>query len=211
MPGNPRSRARAGCWLAVVAMALLGAGCDDDRQPIFSTATDVQADAARKAVQAEIAELAKVKAPNDPDAVVAYHKAKDRLIARGAVIETQLIEALAGSPDWGVRLGVVEVLKALGTRQSVEPLINVLDDPQPLVALNADYLLQGITKHSEIPAAGQPTGANALPPVPRRDPQDLALDADEKLWAAWHGEHRAALKKAWSIWWTANKATIKID
>jgi hypothetical protein len=211
MSWKPRSRLRAGSWLAASAAILLITGCDDDRQPVFSTAPDAQADAARKAVQAEIAELARIKTPGDPDAVVAYHKANDKLISRGSAIETQLIEALIGSPDWGVRLGVVEVLKALATRQAVEPLISVLDDAQPLVALNADYLLQGLTKHSEIPAAGRPAGANSLPPVPKRDPQELALDADEKLWAAWHAEHHAALKKAWTLWWSANKATVKIE
>lgn len=206
-------RAIAASWLTVLvlASALAITGCDDERKPIFSTDPDAQADAVRKAVQAEIAVLTTSKAPTDPDAVVAYHKAKDKLISRGAVIETQLIEALVGSPDWGVRLGVVDVLKALATRQSVEPLIGTLEDPQPLVALNADYLLQGLTKHHEIPAADQPTGANALPPVPKRDAQDLALEADEKLWATWHGEHHATLKKAWAAWWLANKATIKIE
>ena len=118
---------------------------------------------------------------------------------------------MLGNRDWGVRQGVVDVLKATGTRNAIEPLIATLVDPEPLVALNAEHLLQGMTKHREIPEAGKPAGANGLPPVPTRDPKELALDADEKLWAVWQREHGEKLKQSWTAWWAANKDKVKVE
>lgn len=195
--------------LALLIAAALMSGCGEERDVVFSTDTPPPADD-RPAILADIASLGHGKQISDPDHAAPYHRAVDALIARGARIEPMLIEALGGNNDWGVRLGVVEVLKAVGTRRSVEPLMGALEDPQPLVALNADFLLREMLKHSVIPAAGE-APRDGLPPVPQRKPGDLALDADEKLWAAWHREHHAALHRAWRTWWDANRATVKID
>ena len=81
----------------------------------------------------------------------------------------------------------------------------------PLVALHAQKLLELMCNHDDIPRPGKTSGGNTLPPVPRRDPQDLALDADEKLWAKWHGENGKALRQAWSVWWEKNKNSVKVE
>lgn len=203
-----RLHPRSSSWLLLI-VALLVSGCGEEREVVFSTDAPPPADD-RPAVLADIAALAHSKQIANPDHAAPYHKAVDALIARGARIEPTLIEALGGNDDWGVRLGVVEVLKAVGTRRSVEPLMGALEDPQPLVALNADRLLREMLSHNVIPAAGEPP-RDGLPPVPKRPADDLALDAEEKLWAAWHQEHHAALHQAWRTWWAANKATVKID
>jgi hypothetical protein len=201
--------------LGGIGLAL--AGCEDERDRFFSTTQDnQQKEDELKAIRKDIALLAGCKDPNDAEASAAYEAAKERLNLRGSAIENQLIEALRGNDDWGVRLGAIEVMKAVATKRCVETLIAVLDDPQPLVALNAEYLLQGLCKddkkkeHREIPLVGQPTGANGLPPVVV-DPHDLALDKEEKAWAAWHVQHKEALKKAWSEWWAKNKDKIKVE
>mgnify|MGYP000157667084 CR=1 FL=1 len=194
---------------AVAAALLLGACSNDERDVVFSTDTPPAADD-RPLILADIATLAHAKQLADPVHAAPYHKAVDALISRGARIEPMLIEALGGNEDWGVRLGVVEVLKAVGTRRSVEPLMGALEDPQPLVALNADHLLREMLHHEVIPAAGQ-APRDGLPPVPQRPADNLALDADEKLWAAWHQEHRVTLHRVWRAWWDANRTTVKID
>ncbi len=194
-------------WLLFVVLVI--GGCGDDREVVFSTDAPPPTDD-RPAVLADIAALAHGKAIANPEHAAPYHQAVDALIARGARIEPTLIEALGGNDDWGVRLGVVEVLKAVGTRRCIEPLMGALEDPQPLVALNADRLLREMLSHNVIPEANQPP-RDGVPPVPVRRPDDLALDAEEKLWATWHGEHRVALHRAWRAWWEANKATAKID
>jgi hypothetical protein len=196
-------------WWLVLVLALLLAGCDDEREVVFSTDTPPPADD-RPAVLADIAALGNAKDLKDAGKTAAYHQAVDALIARGSRVEPTLIEALGGNDDWGVRLGVVEVLKGVGTRRSIEPLMGALEDPQPLVALNADYLLRALTKHTVIPAAGEPP-RDGLPPVPQRPAGELELDADEKLWAAWHREHHTTLHRVWRAWWDANKAMVVVD
>ncbi len=186
-------------------------GCDDGRDPIFDTNLPAHSNVSRQEIEVEIAELANYRKLSDAESTKRYHDAKDKLINRGTAIENQLIEALLGNRDWGVRYGVIDVLKATATRNSVEPLISTLVDSEPLVALNAEHLLQGLTKHREIPEAGKPVGANGLPPVPLRDPKELALDADEKLWAAWHHDNSEKLKQSWSAWWAANKSQVKVE
>lgn len=204
-----RPRRHLPVGVAVLFAALLVGGCSGERDVVFSTDTPPAADD-RPAILADIASLSHAKKIADPDHAAPYHRAVDELIARGARIEPMLIEALGGNDDWGVRLGVVEVLKAVGTRRSVEPLMGALEDPQPLVALNADHLLREMLKHNVIPAAGE-APRDGLPPVPQRAADDLALDADEKLWAAWHREHHATLHRQWRAWWEANRTTVKID
>jgi HEAT repeat protein len=191
-------------------LVVLVGGCGgDQREVVFSTDAPPPADD-RPAMLRDIAVLGNAKDLRDAAKAKAYHEAVDALIARGARAEPPLIEALGGNDDWGVRLGAVEVLKAVGSRRSVEPLLGALEDPEPLVALNADHLLRALLGHSVIPAAGQPPQGD-LPPVPARAPDDLALDAEEKLWAAWHREHKVALHRAWRTWWEANRATVVID
>jgi hypothetical protein len=195
--------------LVVSVLAFLLTGCGEEREVVFSTDAPPAADD-RPVILADIAALTNSKDLLDAGKAATYHNAVDALLARGARIEPMLIEALGGNDDWGVRLGVIDVLKGVGTKRSIEPLMGALEDPQPLVALNADYLLRGMTKHTVIPAAGE-APRDGLPPVPQRPATDLALDADEKLWAAWHREHRVALHQNWRTWWQANKATIVVD
>lgn len=195
--------------MGMLAVALLFCGCNEQRDVVFSIDAPAAKDD-RPAILADIATLAHAKQIADPDHAAPYHQAVDSLITRGARIEPMLIEALGGNDDWGVRLGVVEVLKAVGTRTSVEPLMGALEDPQPLVALNAERLLREMLKHEVIPAAGA-APRDGLPPVPARPASDLALDADEKLWATWHREHHVTLHRNWRTWWEANRATVKID
>lgn len=204
------SSSRRSCAaLLIVLCAWFGLGCSENREVVFSTDAPPAADD-RPALLADIAALANCKNLADPDKALAYYKAVEALIARGSRIEPTLSEALGGNDDWGVRLGAVEVLKAVGTRRSIEPLMGALEDPQPLVALNADYLLRALTKHVIIPAAGEPA-RDGLPPVPPRAADDLGLDADEKLWAAWYAQHRVTLHQNWRTWWEANKATVVVD
>ena len=63
-----------------------------------------------------------------------FEEAKSALILMGSNIQGVLFEELASSDDWGVRYGIVHVLSAIGTQRMVEPLIAVLDDPEPQVA-----------------------------------------------------------------------------
>jgi hypothetical protein len=195
--------------MGLLCAALLIGGCNEERDVVFSTDAPPPADD-RPALLADIAALAHAKQLSDPDHAAPYHQAVDALIARGARIEPTLIETLGGNTDWGVRLGVVDVLKAVGTRRSIEPLMGALEDPEPLVALNADRLLREMLGHNVIPAAGE-APRDGLAPVPARPENDLALDADEKLWAAWHRQNRVALHQAWRTWWEANRTTVKID
>lgn len=196
------------CLCAGLACVFL-VGCGEEREVVFATDAVPVADD-RQAILADIAALSNGKDLLDAERAQRYHTAVDALIARGSRIESTLIEALGGNDDWAVRLGVVEVLKGVATRRSIEPLMGALEDPQPLVALNADHLLRALTKHSVIPAAGQPV-ANDLPPVPVRNADDLSLDADERLWAAWHQQHRVALHQAWRGWWQKNQALVVIE
>jgi hypothetical protein len=198
---HPAARPALRLMAAGVVLACL-AGCGADRTPLFSTQADPQADAQLHEVQALILQLAGSKNPDDDAAYASYNDAKDKLISRGAAIENQLIENLEGNADWGVRLGCVEVLEAVGTRRCIEPLIGAVDDANPLVALTADRLLEVLCKTRMIPPAGQPAGANGLPPIASRDPNDLALDADQRLWTAWFRVHHVQLHQAWLAWWS---------
>ena len=197
-------------WLCAPIFMLALSGCGEDRELIFSTEPVTSTVDDRVAMLADIASLANAKDLKNPDHDHAYNKALDALILRSSRIEPSLIEALAGSDDWGVRYGVVNVLKATGTRRCIEPLMGALEDAQPLVALSANNLLCALTKHVVIPTAGEPP-RDGLIAVPLRPENDLALDAEEKLWSAWHVQYRVALHSAWRTWWEANKATAVID
>lgn len=187
-------------------------GCSNSSSRLYDSPTksSFKADE-RKAISAEIAKLAEGKDINDIEGTATYSEAINQLTSRGSKIEPQLIEALVGDNDWAVRMGVLEVLASVGTRACIEPVIGATKDPAALVALHANKLLEAMTSHRIIPAAGQPDSAAAVPPVPPRDPQVLDLDAEERIWAAWHREHGQKLHEAWQAWWKANrgKAVIK--
>lgn len=207
--------------LLLAPLALLPTGCQEERDPLFASPTSKQDDQNVKALEKDLADLAQVRIYEDlkntkgkeeaaDQAIATYHEAMQRLTRRGAAIETQLIETLAGSQDWGVRLGVVEVMQSVATKRCISPLIQVLDDAQPLVAMNANLTLQEMTKHQVIPEAGKPP-VDGLPPTPVADHGELEPDAYLKRWAAWHTEHKAKLKTAWTAWWEKNKTTTKVD
>jgi HEAT repeat protein len=159
----------------------------------------------------DIALLAKGKDHRDIEASATYSEARDRIWQRGSKVEPTVIAALGKDPDWSVRLGLVEVLQHIGSKASVDALIGVLDDPQPLVALQADMTLRAMFRRSEIPPRGASTGANGLPPIPERDESDLELDAETRLWAEWHKANGARLKAAWAAWWQANRSTASVE
>jgi hypothetical protein len=200
---------------SIMLLSVIGAGfalvaCGDKREAVFDASGVHGRDAERDKIIKEIAQLKAGKDLSNPDNVVAYHKAVDGLIARGSSIETMLTEALASDTDWGVRLGAIDVLKAIGTKQCIEPLLGALEDPVSLVALNANFLLSELTKHKIIPAPGT-EARDGLAPLPERPAHDLELDAEEKIWAAWHAQYKVALHKNWRAWWEANKNTVAIQ
>lgn len=199
--------------LCLICLAcLFVAGCDERTQELFNTETSKGFnDDERKAVRAEIDLLANGKDHSDIEASAIYSETVQKLTGRGSKIEPELIEALAGHQDWSVRMGVIEVLESVGTRACIEGVIAATKDPAPLVALRANKLIEAMTDHRVIPAAGQPAAANGLPPVPQRDPADLALDAEERIWATWHQQNGRLLHATWVEWWKANRGTVKIN
>lgn len=193
---------------------LLITGCESDRpmtkvsdRPVEET---TPAEDERAKVERDIAALAVGKDQTKAGDSKTYDDAVSALIRRGSVIETTLIDHLRRSDDWGVRLGLIEVLMATGTRACVDHLIFCLDDDAPLVALRANATLQELTNHNEIPPAGGSMGMNGLPPVPLRAASDLALDAELRQWTTWHQQHGKELRAAWSTWWSAHKDQITI-
>ncbi len=205
----------------LVPLALLPTGCGEERDPLFTATGTKQKDPDAQALERDIQDLAKVRIyeelknvkgkEDDADkAIAAYHEAMRRLTLRGAAIENRLIELLLGSDDWGVRLGAVETMQAVGTKRSVSPLIQVLTDAQPLVAMNANLTLEEMTKHKVIPETGKPA-VDGLPPAPAADAGELDPDVYLKRWAVWHAENKTKLQQAWSAWWEKNKTTTKID
>ena len=192
--------------LAVLACAGCGSGDGEEGFRANPTKTEDPDD---REVRLAIAALAKGGQPSDPESSVTYDKAVNELILRGVKIETRLIDALRSDPDPWVRFGCVEVLTAIATKASVEHLIAVLDDSEPLVAHRANKALEVLTGERMISVAGKPAD-KPLPAVPARPEGDKALDADQRMWAAWHAEHKAELKAAWERWWTANRADFKL-
>jgi HEAT repeat protein len=196
----------------VLVLGLLTNGCESERSQAkveVDAAATTAADDQRSAIERDLDALAHGRDPNDAKESKLRDDAVRALIKRGSGIETALIDRLRRSDDWAVRLGIIEVLMATGTKASVDHLIVCLDDDEPLVALRANTTLQEMTQHAEIPAAGT-AGANGLPPVPVRPANDLAMDAELRQWSLWHREHRAALRQAWATWWSANRDEFKI-
>lgn len=204
---------RLPCLILAAALAL--AGCDSERRGEERDLIDPEAGGTsavqeRDAVRRDIAALARGKDPAQGADMAAYDAAVARLIARGSRVESEVVDQLRRSEDWAVRLGLVEVLQGIGTRLCVPHLIAVLDDPQPLVALRATTTLRELCQHREIPEAGAAAGANGLPPVPERDPGDLAMDAELRLWSAWFREYGHRHRLAWERWWEANRDTVVV-
>ena len=202
----------AGLVVIGMAAAMALGGCSSKSSRLYDSPTKATFKAdERKAISAEIAKLAKGKDANDIEGTATYSEAVTQLTSRGSKIEPQLIEALVGDNDWAVRMGVLEVLASVGTRACIEPVIGATKDSAALVALHANKLLEAMTDHRIIPVTGEPGSAAPVPPVPARDPSVLDLDAEERIWAAWHRDHGQQLHDAWRDWWTANrgKAVIK--
>lgn len=196
--------------LAAVALAALGlSGCGED-DDIFRANPTPYEDQAGKELSAEIANLASGGKMADPASSVAYDTAVQSLIMRGVKAETRVIDALRRDPDPHVRIGCIEVLRAIATKASIEHLIAVLDDSDPMVAWNADITLRVLCRTRMIPEAGQPPKAG-LPPVPLRAADDLAISADERIWSTWYATNKAELKAAWERWWADSKATFKLE
>jgi hypothetical protein len=197
--------------LAAAGLAMVG--CDDRPEPpkIFDASTPVHQDTTEADIAAEIQQLARGKELKDDEGVAAHDEAVQKLTARGSSIEPRIDDALRANQDWNVRLGCIEVLQSIGGKPSVPHLISALLDPQPLVAFHANQTLEAVTKHQEIPAAGKPTGANGLPPVPERKPTDLAMDAELNLWTQWYQEHRQQLHDAWEAWWKDNGKATRVE
>jgi hypothetical protein len=196
--------------LALAAIATFGlSGCGDDDE-IFRANPAPYEDKAGKEITSEIAGLANGGRQGDPSASVAYDNAIQSLIMRGVKAETRVIDALRADPDPHVRIGCIEVLRAIATKASIEHLIAVLDDSDPMVAWNAEITLRVMGRTRMIPEAGQPA-KDGLPPVPVRKADDLAIEADERIWNTWYAAHKAELKAAWERWWADNKATFKVE
>ena len=196
----------------MTCMTVILIGCGEDSRPLFNPdPSPTFKDDERKVVQAEIALLANGKDPSDIEASATYSETVQKLTARGSKIEPMLIEALAGDQDWAVRMGTVEVLQSVGTKSCIDVLIVATKDPAPLVALNADKLLSAMTDHRVIPKAGAAVSPEGLPSVPLREADNLALDADEKIWAIWHQQNSKLLYSTWLEWWKANRGTVKIQ
>lgn len=194
--------------LCAASCLLLAAGCGQDDE-IFRANPRQQQDPDDIAVRADIAALANGAKPDDPEASVRYDKAVNALILRGVKVETRLIDALRSSPDPWVRVGCVEVMTAIASKASIEHLIAVLEDEQPLVAQRANIALQTLTGQRMVPEAGKPA-KDGIEPVPERKADDLALDAEERIWGAWYERNKEPLQAAWQRWWTANKAAFSL-
>lgn len=193
-------------------LVLLLSACSNPSTRVFEDGGEQLefSDTQRKAADGEIDLLASGKDPDDIEGQARYSEAVTKLTGRGSKVEPQLIERLAVENDWAIRMGMIEVLGSVGTRRSIPALIRCTNDPVPLVALHADKLLEGMTGMRMIPPSGSSTSADGLPPVPQRGPDNLELDAEEKIWARWHAEHGIALQRAWEAWWKTNRGTAEI-
>ena len=194
--------------MALVAACALGCGgC----QRSDDTFWDPDA-AERKAERAEVAkEIAQLKAGarlDDVSAEVTFFQTIDKLISRGPIIEDQLIEALGGSENWGVRYGVIFVIDGIGSKAVVGPLIERLRDPEPFVAFKALSTLRVLCGHQIIPEEGVVDG---IPAIPEVELTGTDPDEREKPWRDWYAQNGEALYKAWKTWWTENRQGFELD
>lgn len=198
--------------LLVGLMILCGAiACTNKSSRVYDDGGRLAfSDAEREEVTKDVDRLARGKDLADIEGMAIYSETVSTLTNRGSRIEPQLIEILVAHGDWAVRKGVIEVLGSIGTRRSVEPLITATNDAVPLVALYAHKVLQAMTGFRPIPAAGEPTAVSGLPPVPQRAPDNLEMDAEERLWAMWHRDYGKLLQATWQTWWKENRGTADL-
>lgn len=194
--------------LLPIAAVLILAGCEDTRsEPVLTTPEGPSpVEQNQSEIDRLVAQLAEGKDTADAKASKRYDDAIAALIGRGSAIEPNLIDHLRRSNDWSIRIGLIEVLQAVGSKACIEHLIVMLDDAEPLVAHRANATLEELCQHQEIPRKAT-TGP--LPPVPK--PTELALDAEQKVWATWHAQYKDALKNAWLSWWDAHRDQAVIN
>jgi len=191
-----------------LAACLVG-GCtapEGEREALFDPDAAERLELRKDAEKASKRLASYKKADDDPAAEAQFYEAKDELTKMGAAIEPQLIEALNGDEDWAVRFGVINVLDSVGTKESIDSLIDALDDVHPQVAQKAMYTLRGLCDHQEVPEQGI---RNGLPAIPRGEADDL--DADYRAFIEWHRENGNLLHERWSTWWRENHGEIQLD
>ena len=189
--------------LCLFALFILG-GCQGMRGKHVDHLTNIDDDE----VKEQIALLSNGQHTQDPDAEARYTLACEKLIKMGAGVEPHIIFELKNSKDWAVRLGCIEVADAVGTIRCVEPFIELLNDPHPLVAQKAMYSLRVFCGHRIVPDADSP-GA-PVPPIPRRGPNE-PIEKDYQLWSKWHEKNHKVLHRSWTEWWKAHKAEVKVE
>ena len=191
-------------FLCFIAVLVLCAGCKQSRiEPV-----DHMKQVDDEEVKQHIAELAMRKNGDDPDSEFRYNEASRALIAMGSAVEPHIIFELKNSDDWGIKLGAIEIAVAVGSKKSVEPLINCISDKNPLVAQAAMYAVRVFCGHRIVPDVDRP-GA-PVPPIPRRKETD-PMEKDYELWVEWHKDNHKRLHRAWTEWWKAHKAEVNVE
>lgn len=198
--------------VGAVVLGLTFSGCESERPKEIIEKPDgpTKAELEAKEVEKLLGNLSKGKDLAQIEDTKIYDAAVDALIRRGSAIESTLIDNLRRSSDWSVRVGIIEVLQATGSKACIEHLIAVLHDDEALVAFRANTTLQELCQHREIPETGKPATGNGLSPVPLRPVEDLALDAELRTWTLWHQDNKLRLQEAWKTWWTANRENTVI-
>jgi len=183
----------------LLVLLVLVPACDGDRPDVWEDderqameENEVRALAA-KLVCGEKAEDGDVEAELDFEDLV--HKLK----LQGSEIEPVLIEILGATDSWGVRLGVVDVLTAIGTKACVDAMLGLLQDEHPKVAWEALGWLRVVLDHQETPDKVEPD--HPLPPLPSR--------YDD--WPEYRRRFGAALHQRWTKWWEANRDQTTVD
>lgn len=175
------------------------------RQPINATVEEMNLD--EKAILAEVDQLKNATLiGEDDEAEGLYDEAVHALTQRGSHIEGILIEQLNTSDNAGVRYGILNVLDAIGTRRSVEPIIETIMDPDALVAQKALFSIEAITGHQMVPETGVKDGIPAIP-LNENGGEAEAL----QTFTTWHGQNGQNLYDNWTSWWGRNKDTVKIE
>ena len=137
----------------VLSSTIVSSGCKrDNTGSITNNGLDKMHHERQEVLNKYVPDLAAAAELEDPDREVAYYDAVKALIKEGSAIESQLIEVLATSNEWGQRYGVIEVLNAVGTRASIPMLIESLADDHAIVSLKALSLLRVLCDHREVPA-----------------------------------------------------------
>ena len=183
---------------------------DDLDNSKFGSNNESKAD--RGEIRKLVAKMAAAKTMRDSaDDEVTYEESKEALILLGSGIQNVLFEELASNDDWGIRYGIVHVLSAIGTKRMVEPLIAVLDDPEPQVAWMSMQVLQVVCGYYPIPDGPEDMkalGASGLPPIPVGSDDGLS---QERLWGEWHAINGYEHKAVWDRWWQQNQQRVNIE